>query len=74
MALSFEKDIKPMFTKEDREAMMFTFDLWDHKDVVREISRLKVRIIDEHDMPPPDGWPQEWIDKFQQWCDEGMQP
>lgn len=74
VSLSFEKDIKPMFTKEDREAMLFTFDLWNHEDIVREISRIKPRVLDDRDMPPPAGWPEEWIQKFRQWCDEGMKP
>ena len=42
--LSFEKDIKPMITPEDREQMLFAFDLWDYEDVRRDIPRIAMRI------------------------------
>ena len=71
--LSFEKDIKPMIRPEDREEMMFTFDLWNYEDFKRDISRIAPRVRDKS-MPPDGGWPDEWIAKFDQWIEEGMQP
>jgi hypothetical protein len=71
--LSFEKDIKPMIREEDREQMMFAFDLWDCEDVRRDISRIVIRIRDKS-MPPDGGWPDEWIARFDRWITEGMKP
>ena len=30
--VSFDKDIKPLFTAADREHMLFMFDLWSYKE------------------------------------------
>jgi isoquinoline 1-oxidoreductase beta subunit len=35
-ALSFERDIRPLFRKKDRDSMMAAFDLFDHTDVAAE--------------------------------------
>lgn len=38
-SLSFAEDIKPLFREEDRDAMLFAFDLWSYDDVSREACR-----------------------------------
>jgi len=71
--LSFEKDIKPMIREEDRNEMMFAFDLWNYAEFKRDLPRIADRIRDKS-MPPDGGWPDEWIAKFEQWIAEGMNP
>ena len=71
--LSFEKDIKPMIREEDRDEMLFAFDLWDYADFKRDIPRIADRIRDRT-MPPGGGWSDEWIAIFDRWVSEGMKP
>ncbi|TPW15507.1 MAG: hypothetical protein FD129_874 [bacterium] len=71
--LSFEKDIKPMISEEDRNEMLFAFDLWDYADFKRDLPRIAERVRDKS-MPPGGGWPDDWIAKFDQWITDGMLP
>ena len=69
---SFEKDIKPLFREFDREQMEYSFDLWKYDDV-KENSEAIVERLEEGDMPCDEPWPQEQIDLFKSWVDEGME-
>ena len=55
--LSFARDVKPLFTEFDRNAMLFAFDLWRVEDVhlhatliLERLERLE-RKLDQQDMP-----------------------
>lgn len=69
---SFEKDIKPLFREFDREQMEYSFDLWKYDDV-KENADAIVERLEEGDMPCDEPWPQEQIDLFKGWVDEGME-
>jgi hypothetical protein len=70
---SFEKDIKPLFREFDREQMEFAFDLWNYDDV-KERSEDILERLEEGDMPCDDPWPEERIEVFRGWIEEGMAP
>jgi hypothetical protein len=79
MALSFEKDIKPLFNAVDQDHMlnqMGMFNLWDYNDVKSNASDI-LGAVSKGKMPPKaDGgpWPKEKVQKFQDWINEGCQP
>jgi hypothetical protein len=76
MALSFAKDIKPLFNAVDQDHMLNgqgMFDLWDYDDVKTNAS-LILGALQAGRMPPKrDGgpWPKEKVQKFQDWINEG---
>lgn len=72
MALSFENDIKPLFTEDDLMCMSsFGFDLSDYDDVV-EVAEMIYERVEDRSMPPDEPWPDDRIALFRQWIDEGM--
>jgi hypothetical protein len=78
MALSFAKDIKPLFTAIDQDHMSFKFDLWNYQDVKTNAARI-YDAVNNNRMPQDDDgnpkpWPDDWKKKFKQWMDEGSQP
>ena len=77
MALSFEKDIKPMFTSMDQDHMKkrgSKFDLWSYDDVKRKATAILGR-VKNGSMPPPSSgekrWTDDMVNKFQQWINDG---
>jgi len=80
MALSFEKDIKPLFTSMDQDHMKkrgTKFDLWSYADVKRKADVILAR-VKSGSMPPPSSgeprWGDDKVNKFQQWINEGYPP
>ena len=78
---SFQDDILPLFTERDIRAMSKAFNLSNCDDVKAHAAAIydRIRGIGGAVMPPPppkgDGpWPQERIDLFGRWMDEGYQP
>jgi hypothetical protein len=69
--LSFEQDIKPLFRRKDRDAMLAAFDLFDYDDVVEKADAV-VGALRSGQMPCDGAWPAEQVDKLQQWIDAGM--
>jgi hypothetical protein len=70
--LSFARDIRPLFTKEDIEHMLDvdpSLDLGDY-DSVKTHASIIYRRVSLGDMPPGRPWPQEQVDMFKQWMDE----
>jgi hypothetical protein len=67
----FERDIKPLFREDDREAMNFVFDLWDYNDVRNQAENILER-LEDGSMPCDGEWPPEQIDLFRRWIDAGM--
>jgi hypothetical protein len=76
MALSFAKDIKPMFTQLDRDHMLNDvglFDLWDYNDVKSNASSI-LNAVKSGKMPPPEDeprWTTDKVQKFQDWINQG---
>lgn len=73
MALSFARDIRPMFRQEDVDGMMDWFDLSRYADVQKHAQHIHARVADGS-MPCDMAWPAEQIARLQTWIDEGMQP
>jgi hypothetical protein len=79
MAVSFAKDIRPLFTQTDIDHMSFFCDLSSYSDVKTNANDILNRLkgIGGPQMPPKrDGgpWPQKNIDLFQTWIKDGCQP
>ncbi len=72
-ALSFERDIKPLFRESDRTAMSKAFDLWSPTDVAAHGDAIAARLR-EGSMPCDGPWPAGQVETFTKWLDGGAQP
>ena len=72
-ALSFERDIKPLFREKDRTSMSKAFDLWSATDVAAHGQAIAAKLRDGS-MPCDGPWPAERVQTFTQWLDSGAQP
>ena len=70
-ALSFARDILPLFRESDRDVMAFAFDLWDYTDVSTYADDILERLADGS-MPCDGEWPEEQITQFERWIESGM--
>ena len=68
--IGFEEHIKPLFRERDRRSMTWAFDLWSHDDVARNADAILDRLRDGT-MPCDGAWPDERIDRFQDWVARG---
>ncbi len=77
-ALSYEKDIKPLFTATDQAHMGFMFDLWSYEEVKSNANDIYDATSNQRMPPsPPQGegpWSQDKVDLFKKWMDEGFPP
>lgn len=75
MALSFAKDIRPLFRDSpDVDTMKdFGLDLSSFADVKTQAQGIYERLADGS-MPCDEPWPKDRIATFKQWMDEGMAP
>jgi hypothetical protein len=73
MALSFAKDIRPLFRDTpDVETMKgLGLDLSSYDDVKQKAERI-YSTLKEGSMPCDGAWPDEQVEKFKRWMDEGM--
>jgi hypothetical protein len=71
-ALSFERDIRPMFREKDRTSMRRAFDLWSRSDVQAHQDAILQRLRDGT-MPCDGAWPADRVDTFQRWIAGGSQ-
>ena len=69
-ALSFERDIRPLFRDNDRDSMLAAFDLFDYEDVAEHADAI-VGSVRSGQMPCDGAWPDADVDKVQQWIDAG---
>ena len=76
MALSYAKDIKPLFNAVDQDHMLNQqgmFDLWSYDDVKANADDI-LNAVKSGIMPPKkDGgpWPADKVQKFQDWINQG---
>lgn len=69
--ISFEKHIRQLFRKKDRQSMSFIFDLWKAEDVKKYADEILKRL--ENGSMPCDGrWEKEKLQLFIQWKEAGM--
>lgn len=75
MALSFAKDIRPLFRDDpDVETMQaIGLDLSSYGDVKAKAQAILAK-LEEGTMPCDGPWPQEQVALFKQWMKEGMGP
>jgi CDGSH-type Zn-finger protein/truncated hemoglobin YjbI len=69
--VSFERHIKSLFRRHDRQAMTFAFDLWDYQNVKDQSEEILQRLTDGS-MPCDGAWPSERIAVFRRWVESGM--
>ena len=71
-ALSFERDIKPLFRDKDQSSMLKAFDLWSFTDVVARQDSILEQVRSGH-MPCDGAWPAEKVSLFADWISQGSQ-
>ncbi len=76
-ALSFARDIRPMFTDMDVEHMRKAMDLSD-RDSVRHHADAIYQAVSSGHMPPASSgeppWTPEMCARFKAWKDQGAEP
>jgi hypothetical protein len=70
-AVSFERDIRPLFRESDRDSMSGHFDLWAYDDVVENSAAIDSR-LKEGSMPCDGAWPAEQVETFERWVSGGF--
>ena len=70
---SFAKDIRPLFRAKDINSMKKAFDLSSYNDVRTHGDAILGKVSDGS-MPCDGPWPQEHVDVFRRWVEEGMKP
>lgn len=68
--VSFAADVKPLFREKDRNSMESHFDLWSYDDVRDTAPRILAKLEDGA-MPCDGAWPQDQVDLFRRWVQEG---
>jgi NADPH-dependent 2,4-dienoyl-CoA reductase/sulfur reductase-like enzyme len=70
--LSFEEDVKPMFREKDVEEMkdIADFDLSNYEDVREHAESIQAR-LDDGTMPCDGPWPEDDIQTFRRWIEQG---
>jgi hypothetical protein len=69
-ALSFARDIRPLFREKDRDSMLTAFDLFDYADVARHADAI-AGALRSGKMPCDGAWPASQVDQLQRWIDMG---
>jgi len=69
--LSFERDIKSMFSEEQRMRMKWAFDLWDYDSFKENVADILKR-IETRDVPFEDGLPKDRLALLRSWMREGL--
>jgi hypothetical protein len=76
MAISYQNDVKPMFTQLDRDHMLKWFDLWKYDDVKAHADAIHDNVASGK-MPPPGvepRWSPDKVQRFKQWVQDGCLP
>ena len=70
-ALSFARDIEPLFRDRDRASMRRFFDLGSYQDVRTHAQAILGR-LSSGTMPCDGKWPDEQVELFRRWVKAGM--
>jgi rubrerythrin len=70
-ALSFERDIKPLFRNKDRNRMLFKFDLFKYDDVKNNAADI-LDVVSVGRMPCDVPWDSTKVATFKKWMDDGL--
>ena len=71
--ISFERHIRCLFRRRDRQSMTFAFDLWSYDEVSRHAAVILDRVRNGS-MPCDMTWPPEQVETLSRWIDSGMAP
>jgi CDGSH-type Zn-finger protein/truncated hemoglobin YjbI len=71
--VGFERHVKQLFRRFDRQSMRAAFDLWSYDDVSKHADAIVLRVR-AGTMPCDGAWSSEYVDTFQRWIDEGKRP
>jgi CDGSH-type Zn-finger protein len=71
--ISFERHVRCLFRRRDRQSMTFAFDLWSYDDVSQHAAAILDRVRNGS-MPCDMTWPPEQVETFSRWIDSGMAP
>jgi hypothetical protein len=71
--VGFEHDVRPLFREKDRGAMLKSFDLWSHDDVLAHQDAI-LGEIRKGAMPCDGAWPANQVAIFERWIAGGSQP
>jgi hypothetical protein len=69
-ALSFARDIRPLFRQKDRDSMLRAFDLFGYSDVAAHADAI-VGALRSGKMPCDGAWPAAQVETVQHWIDQG---
>ena len=72
-AVSYGRDIRPLFRDRDVNAMTFAFDLASYDDVRANAEGIYQRLADGS-MPCDQRWPDDDVQRFRAWIDAGFAP
>jgi CDGSH-type Zn-finger protein/truncated hemoglobin YjbI len=70
-AVSFDKHVKTLFRRRDRDSMKFVFDLWSYGDVSEHADAIVAR-LEAGSMPCDGAWPEQKIEVFRRWIEAGQ--
>jgi hypothetical protein len=70
---SFARDIRPFFRAKDINSMKKAFDLSSYDDVRSHAGAILGK-VSAGSMPCDGPWPQDQVDLFRRWVEEGMNP
>jgi hypothetical protein len=70
-ALSFERDIRPLFRDKDVESMSRAFDLSSYEDVREHAEAIHAQLA-AGSMPCDGPWAAENVERFAQWMEAGL--
>jgi hypothetical protein len=68
--VKFDVDIRPLFREEDRDAMLFAFDLWSGDDVAKFSGEILAQ-VESGAMPCDSAWDAARIATLRAWVAEG---
>jgi hypothetical protein len=69
-AVSFERDVKPLFRERDRGAMRSYFDLWSYDDVSANADAI-LDELESGSMPCDASWDADRVETFRSWANGG---
>jgi hypothetical protein len=72
-AVTYARDIRPLFRERDVNSMSFAFDLSSYDDVRANAEEIYRRLADGS-MPCDQRWPTEDVERFRTWIDNGSPP
>ncbi len=69
-AVSYARDIRPLFREKDISSMSKAFDLASYNDVRASAGEILTR-VGNGSMPCDGAWPQARVELFRSWVDAG---